>query len=397
MAGGGGGVQGLRLNVMTALYLPILLYAMSTYDLEGSSLVLTQDSLVPHAVPSQSSLATGEEFEAPIYYEILPIQQQGARQMGGVEEEGGGDEAAESAKGAFDPDVTIDEENSPEGMYYDEAEQVIRFNTADVFAGEPSSLHTKELSYRAMVTGKTLEGDEFSSELEGTFSVFRPVINVQSNVPPQLFADSRNSLSFNVQGVDAQSLRLRDESTGHSASGSTIEWTPSGDTTVVEVAYEAPDGELRTLGEEGFRVRTPPPPTVGIREVGEQDFLAGGSTLSPRTDFELVVRPDDTYLTGFPDDARYTVGSLRLRLTRTGVAPEEVEISAAQLESMYDEGRSAALNEDVYRITPRRLFNDPRGNNMQIIIRDLERINYEGRSFTVDTDLFQDSFTFEAN
>ena len=394
MAGGGGGVQGLRLNVMTALYLPILLYAMSTYDLEGSSLVLTQDSLIPHAVPSQSNLATGEEFEAPIYYEILPIQQQGARQMGGVEDEEGG---SASSKGAFEPDVTIDEENSPSGMYYDEAEQVIRFNTADVFSGEPSNVQTKELSYRAMVTGETLEGDEFSSELEGTFSVFRPVINVQSNVPPQLFADSRNSLSFNVQGVDPQSLRLRDESTGHSSSGSTIEWTPSGDTTVVEVAYEAPDGELRTLGEEGFRVRTPPPPTVGIRDVGEQEFLPGGSMLSPRDDFELVVRPDDTYLTGFPDDARYSIGSVRLRLTRTGVAPEEVEVSAAQLENMYDDGRSAALNEDVYRITPRRLFNDPRGNNLQIIIRDLERINYEGRSFTVDTDLFQDSFSFEAN
>ncbi len=397
MAGGGGGVQGLRLNVMTALYLPILLYAMSTYDLEGSSLVLTQDSLVPHAVPSQSSLAVGEEFEAPIYYEILPIEQQGTRQMGGVDEEDGEGGAGDPDKGAFEPDVIIDEEHSPSGMSYDESDQVIRYNTAEVFDGESSDVDTKELSFRADIIGQTVEGDEYTSEVEGSFSVFRPVINVQSNVPPQLFADSRNSLSFNVQGVDEQSLRLSDESTGVTEEGSTIEWTPSGDTTVVNVSYEGPDGELRTLGEEGFRVRTPPPPTVGIRETGEQEFLAGGARLSPRDDFELVVRPDDTYLQGFPDDAQYTIGSVRLRLTRTGVAPEEVEITADQLQDMYDQGRSDALDEDVYRISARRLFNDPRGDSMQIIIADLERVNYEGQSFTVDTDLFQDSFSFDAN
>lgn len=394
MGGGGGGVLGLRLNIMTALYLPILLYAMSTYDLEGSSLVLTQDSLVPHAVPNQSSLAVGEEFEAPIYYEILPIEQQGTRQMGGAEE---AEEGADPDKGAFEPDVIIDEENSPAGMAYDESEQVIRFNTAQVFDGEPSDVDTKELTFRADIIGQTLEGEEYSSEVEGSFSVFRPVINVQSNVPPQLFADSRNSLSFNVQGVDEQSLRLTDESTGISESGSTIEWTPTGDTTVVQVGYEGPDGEVRSLGEEGFRVRTPPPPTVGIREVGEQEFLAGGSRLRPRDDFELVIRPEDTFLQGFPDDAQYTIGGVRLRLTRTGVAPEEVNITAAQLQDMYDQGRSDALDEDVYRISARRLFDDPRGNTLQIIISDLERVNYQGQSFAVDTDLFQDSFSFDAN
>ena len=399
MAGGGGGVTGLRLNIMTALYLPILLYAMSTYDLEDSSLVLTQDSLIPHAVPTESSMPVGQSFQAPIFYEIRPIQQQGTRQMGGAgsDEEMPEGAEGEGQKGAFEPDVFIDEDASPDGMYYDDSEQVIRYNTAEVFDGEPADLDEKQLTYRAEIVGKTVEGEEYRSEVEGSFNVFRPTINVQSNVPPQLFADSRNSLSFNVHGVPEQDLRLTDRSTGLSASGSTLEWTPSGDTTVVDIGYESADGEVRQLGSEGFRVRNPPPPTVGIRGSGDQDFLSGGDRLSPREDFELVIRADETFKRGFPDDAQYEVGGVRIRLIRMGVAPEEIEITGQQLQQMFDEGRSAAMDEDIYTITARRLFDDPRGDNIQIILQDLQRINYEGQRFEIDTDLFQDSFSFQAS
>ena len=58
MSGGGSGAVGMRLNIMTALYLPILGYAMSTFDLNPDALVLNSENLYKFTLPSN-----GKEIE----------------------------------------------------------------------------------------------------------------------------------------------------------------------------------------------------------------------------------------------------------------------------------------------------------------------------------------------
>lgn len=394
MAGGAKGAVGMRLNVMTALYLPILLYAMSTYKLEAGSLVLTSDSLIPHAVPQERTIPLGADFIAPIFYEIRPVQQLG-RQMGAVigEEESSSES---KSKGAFQPEVFIDESVSPPGMFFDEASRQIRFNTQRAFDGVPSTQTLREFSYRATVVGETIDGDEYSNIVEGTFTVFRPIISVQSNVPPLLFADSRNSLNFSVQGIPDNAIRLRDRSTGQTASGSTLTWTPTGDTTVIFVSYQAPDGEVRSVGERGFRVRPAPPPIVGIRRSGERQLLTGEQTINPLQPFELIIRPDDTYAQAFPDDANYRISGLRIRLTRRGLPPTTVDLTAQQLQGLYNQARSRATGEDVYEINLRQFIQDVRGDGVQIFVQGLERRNYQNRAIAIDPELVTTAFSFAA-
>ncbi len=395
MAGGAKGAVGMRLNVMTALYLPILLYAMSTYKLEAGSLILTSDSLIPHAVPQERTIPLGADFIAPIFYEIRPVQQLG-RQMGaaidGDEEEGSGSKD----KLAFQPSVFIDESVSPPGMFFDEASGQIRFNTQTAFDGVPSSETLREFTYRATVVGETVDGEEYSNIVEGTFSVFRPIISVQSNVPPMLYADSRNSLNFSVQGIPENAIRLRDRSTGETASGSTLTWTPTGDTTVVFVSYQAPDGELRAVGERGFRVRPAPPPIVGVRRSGDTQLLTGEQTVNPLQPFEIIVRPDDTYAQAFPDDANYRINGLRIRLTRRGLPPTTVDLTAQQLRSLYNQNRSRATGEDVYEINLRQFIQDVRGDGVQIFVQGLERVNFQNRAIPIDPELVTTAFSFAA-
>lgn len=400
MAGGGGGAQGMRLNVMTALYLPILLYAMSTYDLEANSLVLNADSLIPHAVAEERTIPQGALFAAPIFYEIRPREQMG-RQMGGAvaqeedeEENGGGGKA----KGAFQPDVYIDYDHSPEGMEYDEVSQKIVFNTANAFDGEPSDVTQKDFSYRARVVGKTVDGDEYSNVVEGQFRVFRPLINVQSTVVPQLFADSRNSLSFTVQGISPNDIRLRDRSTNQTAEGPRLTWTPTGDTTVVFVSYVGADGEVRQVGEEGFRVRPAPPPIIGIRRPNETQLLASGQdAVNPQQPFQLVIRPDDAYAQAFPDDANYRISGIRFRITRRGLPPEEGQLSAQQLQQYYNQNMSRATGQDIYEINLREFIRDFRGaSGLEVFVDGVERVNFQGRAIPVDRELVNTAFSFAA-
>lgn len=397
MAGGGGGATGMRLNVMTALYLPILLYAMSTYSLEANSLVLNAESLIPHAVAEERTIPQGAQFAAPIYYEIRPREQFG-RSLGGPTEEliEEGETNDKKSKGAFQPDVFIDYDHSPAGMEYDEVSQKIVFNTANAFEGEPSSVTQKDFSYRARVVGRTIDDEEYSNIVEGTFRVFRPLINVQSTVVPQLFADSRNSLSFTVQGISPSDIRLRDRSTNTRAEGPTLTWTPTGDTTVVFVSYVGADGEVRQVGEEGFRVRPAPPPVIGIRRPNETQLLASGTdAVNPQQPFQLIIRPDDAYAQAFPDDARYRISGIRFRVTRRGLPPEEGALSAQQLQTYYNQNISRATGQDVYEINLREFIRDFRGaSGLEIFVDGVERVNYQNRSIPVDRELVNTAFSF---
>jgi len=157
MAGGGGGAVAMRLNIMTALYLPILGYAMSTFDVNPDALVVKSDNLQAYAISQQNTVPVGDTFQASIMYELRPTDEQ-QDAISDIKGEGSAKKEKSGVK-MFEPEVIIDEGSSPEGMYYDTVEKRIIFNTNNIdFApGE----NQKRLNYKATVNALTLGGEGF--------------------------------------------------------------------------------------------------------------------------------------------------------------------------------------------------------------------------------------------
>lgn len=389
MAGGGGGAVGMRLNIMTALYLPILGYAMSTFDLNPDALVIKSDNLSAYAVAENKLLSVGEEFAAHIMYELVPTEAQQS-----VTEEGEEKAAESHAKGAFEPDVVIDYSVSPEGMVYDTVRKEIVFNTADVFDGEPESIRQKTVFYKLKIIGKSAAGLDYYREVENSFEVFKPYVDVQSNAAPRLLAGCENSLKFNVPGVDVNTLVLRDRSTGKEVEGGTITWTPKGDTTVISVSRKVGE-ELKFIDNKGFKITPPPPPSVFIRSAADRAKALGPQDMvTLLDDFELVIKPDQNFLVEYPNDARYTFNEMRISVSRPGLAPQEGTVPASQL-NQDRAGRSRG--EIIYSFNLiDALGGVPRGTGMSIVIDGVQRINYQGSRFNIDPTSIPTQFSYRA-
>lgn len=400
MGGGGGGAVGMRLNIMTALYLPVLGYAMSTFDLDASALVISSNNLEAYAVPVQRTVALGQDFTASIMYELKPTEAQ-------AEATPGGEPAADADKGKkkeekeiFAPDVEIVASESPDGMIYDKKKKQIIFNTSKVFDGERDpNVRSKEVKFKARIVGAAASGLAYFREVEERFTVFKPYVDVQSNAAPRLLAGCENSLKFNVPGIDINELVLKDKSTGKTVNGGTITWTPTGDTTVISVFRQEKGGEPRIIDNKGFKVTPPPPPQVFIRlSTDRTSPLLPSDAVDLKDDFELVVRPDQNFLTEFPKDATYKVGGMRLTIARPGLSPQE-----GYLDSDYmNEGKEIKLGksrgEEIYTFSIYDALDGatPRGAGVSFILEKLSRVNYEGRAFELDQTSISSQFSFRS-
>lgn len=139
-AGGGSSILRLRLYFMTAIYLPILLYAMSTYELERGSLVISERNLEAVVVPSQDGLFAGDIFEASVLYR--PV----------------GTDAASAS--LVSPDIIIDRRRSPEGLYFDQTSRKFVFDTQSIFDGEPDNIFDKQVSFAGTAVIRSIVDNE---------------------------------------------------------------------------------------------------------------------------------------------------------------------------------------------------------------------------------------------
>lgn len=395
MAGGGGGAVGMRLNIMTALYLPILGYAMSTFDINPDALVIRSENLEAYAVAKNKTVPLGDRFEASILYELKPTEEQKAAMEALAAGNGAGKAEDASAKLMFKPKVKIDTKNSVDGIYYDTVEAKFFLDTEKLRAQMGSEM-TKTFSFRANISAKTVGGKGFEKTVEEKFTVFKPYVEVQSNSVPSLIAECENSLRFNAIGYDPTQLVLSDKSTGKVVYGNTITWSPRGDTTVITVSVKTPDGQLREIDKKGFRIKPVPSPIAGIRRENEKQFLASTETLSFTEPIELVIRPDESFVKDFPKDARYRLEEVVVEIGRRGLAPESATLDAATLRG-FAVNKGRANNEDIYIFAPI----DALGRNMiasQILIRidKISRINFENKAIPVDVNTFKSSFVHNA-
>ncbi|NCP84652.1 MAG: hypothetical protein GW823_07110 [Bacteroidetes bacterium] len=391
MAGGGGGAVGMRLNIMTALYLPILGYAMSTFDLNPDALVLNSENLEAYAIAKNRTVALGDRFEASIYYELKPTDEQEAALD--MLDKGAKKEEDHNAKMMFKPIVNIDEKSSVNGIYFDTLASKFFLDT-DKLRSKMGSEMTKTFKFKANITAKTVGGKGFEKDVEETFTVFKPYVEVQSNAVPSLIAECENSLRFNAIGYDPTALVLSDRSSGQVVNGNTITWSPKGDTTVITVSARTADGQVRVIDKKGFRIKPTPSPVAGLRRENERKFLGATDVISYQEFLELVIRPDDSFVKDFPKDAKYRIDEVAVEVARRGLAPEYTVLSAADLRTYIDKsGKGKANNEDIYIFS----IYDAMGKNMiaqsvNIRIDKIVRINYQGKSIPVDVNTFKSNF-----
>jgi hypothetical protein len=385
MGGGGGGAVGLRLNIMTALYLPILGYAMATFDLDADALVLSSNNLKPNVVAENQRVAVGDQYEASIMFTLQDSHSSDDGHGGAI----------------FVPKIELDYSETPEAMQWDEAEQRLVMNTAELFANEPSDTYTKEVSFGGTITGKTAKDIQqdrppsYVEDISGTFTVFRPTIQVQSNAVPKLYSNSRNSLSFTVPGVNATTLSLREKFSGQSFNGNSLTFSPEGDTTVIEVFRSMAEGESSKLGEKGFKITKPPTPTVGLRQDGQTEFLTSEDRVDLLTPFELVIRADETFASEYPQDAKYRVEEMKVEVTRTGLAPLSETFTRGQLNDRLDltnEGEG----EFVYGIDLFDVSNNPTGSGISVFVTGLSRVNYQGQRIPIDLENVPSQFIYKS-
>lgn len=365
----------LRLYFMTAIYLPILLYAMSTYQLESGAVVIDRDDLSPIAIPDNRVLFAGDEFTANIFYQPRRSGTNGS-----------------APNSIANPGVEIIE--GPEGLFYDSETGQFVFNTSGIFDGVPPEIREKEVRFRANVFIESIVENQVESRLvERTFVVRRPAVNVLSNAPQRLISNAENDLSFLVEGLSESELQLRESSRGLTIQGSRIRWAPAGNESIVSIFRLSDTGEARLIDSRSFEVVPPPPPRVFIRRHLTDQVLSAQDLVNINDDLiEIVVQPDPSFLQDYPNDARYRMGNIRLSFYQQGRPPQTLTINASDLPQ--DAARNRATRQNIYgpfRLS--QIAGGIRGTEARFEIQSLDRINYRGVSEPVPNNQFQDFFS----
>ncbi|MCH8567773.1 MAG: hypothetical protein LAT67_05900 [Balneolales bacterium] len=369
MAGGGGSaIVMLRLNFMTAIYLPILLYAMSTYELEQGALVISERNLDAVAVPVERSIFSGDTFEAQIFYRpVPPPPTMAGERAGGVES-------------LANPIVRITE--GPEGLFFDNETRRFVYNSERAFVGIPEDVFEREFTFRGVaILESVVEGEQFEKPFEQSFRVRRPNVQVISNAPQRLVRDSRNDLTFMVSGVPEGDITLTESSRNQTVRGNRLTWTPAGDTTTVTIFRRNAAGENVPIDTRGFSVVPPPPPALNVRRADGGGLIAPTEVVNPFNDMlELVISPDRQYFNDFPDDARYELAGVGLAFAIPGQATTTAEVPQSAIP--FNRQRSQQLGEFVYG--PFRLADlnnriTGQVNQVSIFVQDVNRVNFENR------------------
>jgi len=379
MAGGGSNTIRLRLNIMTALYLPILLYAMSTFDLDEDALVLNSDNLKPHVISNSGTLALGDSYQASLMFTLQ------------------NDIQRNSSNDIFRPKIKIDYDNSPSELRWDSAREALVMDTEKLFDGVNPDTLTKNVHFSGTIIGRTandIQNDNAPSyieDFEGSFTVFRPVIQVQSNAEPKLLSNCLNALSFNVTGVNSSELFVKEKFTNNTFEGNSISFSPSTDTSAIQIYRQLPSGNQNLLGEKGFKVVEPPNPAVFIRKENSNTILQPGEQIGLFETYEVVIKANESFANEYPDDARYSLDNVTVEINRRGLAPEIAEFTREELE--YDD-RNEAIGEFIYKFSILDEIANPNGTGVSIFVENLARINYEGKPFPIDQNVVPSQFIF---
>lgn len=330
---------------MLALYFPILLYAVSTFDISGETYGVKEYEAV--AVGEQD-VVVGQPFEARTF---LSAQQLTTAKGNGTE---------------IRPDLV------PSGKLSSRGDSVLYMNTEDLLGpGEDQ----KRVSYKAYYEVPQLKGTRQRFPVSGSFTVRRPEIVARTETARALYRHTLNRLRLSVPGIENQSLRV--EGPGGSASGTTLPITPAGDEVAVEVYLKRSGRDDLRLGQREFAVIDPPRPQ--IRVFGPQGEVSSGASIQQRRAvLRFEVEPDREFQNRHPEDATYRATEATVFLRRGQTASEKL--------GTFD------LDDDGRLVLTRKVQNAEPGDQIIVRLRSIVRINHQGRR--IEVPLRENSRTF---
>ena len=320
-------IKDMRYNVMLALYFPILLYAFSTFDLSDDVYVV--DSVQPVVVGEQTVML-GQPFEARAFLAI------------------GGSGA---------PVLTGEEGLQVVG------DSLFRMATGALLADDQTEA---SVPYRGTFAFQQIGGATSQIPVAGTFTVRRPEIVAQSEAATALYRQSRNTLRFDVPGLEDRQLRL--DAGGQRVDGRSITLSPAGGGASVRVYLAGDNGADDVyLGSKSFVAIDPPRPEIRVTSAGRE--LRNGDNLpKARAMLAFQITPDEQFRARFPQDARYGTGRATVHL-RQGLA------ASRELGTFALDGGQLVLTQALRDARP--------GDRVTVVLNGVHRINHAGQAIAV--------------
>lgn len=328
----------LRYHVMLALYFPILLYAVSTFDIERDTYAVEDYRAVAVGEPT---VVLGQQFQARAFLAASTLK------------------SVES-----DTTRTIRPRLSAEGGLSTVGDSLLTMNTGDLLASDEDET---TVSYEAAFEAPQIGGSVSRFPVRGSFTVRRPEIVATSEVTQTLYRHCLNRVRISVPGLENRPLRL--ETGGRSVQGRSIALSPGGEQTSVRVLLESREGEDPVyLGNKQFNVTSPPRPTIEIRNAGRA--ITNGDRLPKRrASLTFRIEPDQEFQRQYPDDARYRVQQATVFLRRGLTASQEV--------GTFD------VNDNRIVLTEE-LRDASAGDQLMVQLHGIVRINHQNRAIPVD-------------
>jgi len=319
---------------MLALYLPILLYAFSTFDLSDESVAAQEVS--PVLVEGPETVVLGQDYDARAYLTATELAEGGEIQLR-----------------TDDSSVQITDGSQ------------LRVPSASLLnEGEDETTVGYDVTMEYSAIGDT----SFTQVLRDSFTVRRPEIVATRATAQSLYRRTQNQIRIEVPGLENKPLRL--EANGESVSGREISLSPSGGTVSVD-AYLVGDGSDTFLGTKEFATIRPPVPSIEVRDARGESLTSGGTIPRGRPIIQFEAIPDREFERSFPQDASYQIRRARVSIKK-GIRASEA-IGTFPLE----DGR-LNLARPLQQI-------DARAEDQVIIeLQDVVRINHAGEAIPVD-------------
>lgn len=324
-------LKDMRYSVMLALYLPILLYAFSTYDLSDDTYAVQS---VEPVVVGDRTVVLGQPFTARTFLSVG--QSEGQR----LETQGGGVRAV--------------------------GDSLLRMSTGGVLADDEQE---KTVSYEGQFSFQQVGGQMAQIPVQGQFTVRRPEIVATSEATQSLYRRCLNRIRIDVPGLEERPLRL--ETASQNVGGRSIALSPGGSgpqTVRVFLADSASsDTENVFLGEKEFAVIDPPRPELQVR-AGGREVASGDNIPRRRAVLNFEIEPDQEFRQRYPQDAQYSVGRATVFL-RKGLTASE---------------RIGTFDLDGGRLVLTRNLRDAEaGDRITIRLEGVVRINHAGQAIPV--------------
>ena len=328
------GIKELRYYVMLALYFPILLYAFSTFDLNEETFIV--DSFEP-VVVGASQVVLGQEFQGRAFLAVGSGQGQQLIGEGGLQSVG---------------------------------DSLFSMPTGSLLAADETE---KQVDYRGAFQFSQVGGEVASIPVSGTFTVRRPDIVAMSEATQTLYRLCENSVRIEVPGLEQRPLRLVVGSSR--VDGRRIKVSPSGRNVEVNVFVLEGSDEI-FLGKKEFAVIDPPRPEIGVTNAG-RPINNGDGISRRRAILEFDIKPDESFQSRFPRDARYLASRATVYLRKGLQASKKI----------------GTFNLEGDKLVLTRVLRDAQpGDRVLIRLEGVKRINHNGQA--VDVQLHEASRTF---